>query len=254
LRELPAELAQNVARIKALNPGWEYRFYDDEDIVAFIGANYPAAVLASYQRISSRYGAARADLFRYLLMYKVGGVYLDIKTAPTRPLDSVLLGTDRYVLSYWQNEGATESWGMHHEIRDIPGGEFQQWYIICVPGHPALKAAIENVLTNIDNYIPSLHGVGKKGVLRVTGPIAYTRAVFDHLPGTAYRIVDSTKDLGLQYNLYAKQSHQTAFKSHYSLQTAPVVTLGFRKRQLTHVYAVAQYLYHFLTGRPQPGP
>lgn len=254
LRDLPLELAQNVAHIKALNPAWEYRFYDDDDIVAFIGAHYPPVVLAGYLRISPKYGAARADLFRYLLMYKVGGVYLDIKTVPTRPLDTVLLDTDRYVLSYWQNEGATESWGMHHEIRDIAGGEFQQWYIICAPGHPALKAAIESVLANIDNYIPSLHGVGKKGVLRVTGPIAYTRAVFDHLPGTAHRMVDSSKDLGLQYNLYAKQAHQTAFKSHYSLQTAPVVMLGFRKRQLTHVYAVLQYLYHVLTGRPQPGP
>jgi mannosyltransferase OCH1-like enzyme len=149
-RDLPAELAANVAHLKAVNPGWEYRFYDDADIVAFIERHYSAAVAAQFHRIDPKYGAARADVFRYLLMYKMGGVYLDIKSLATRPLDDVLRPDDQFILSGWNND--LQSWGSHYELRDIPTGEFQQWHIVCAPGHPYLKAVLENVMANIGLY------------------------------------------------------------------------------------------------------
>lgn len=73
-----------------MNPGWEHRLYDDADIEAFIRESYGDEILAYYHRIDRRYGAARADLFRYLLLYRLGGVYLDIKSTTVRPLDEVL--------------------------------------------------------------------------------------------------------------------------------------------------------------------
>ncbi len=155
---LPSEIEKNVVNIRTLNPGWEYRLYDDDDIVEFIKNNYEPFVLGYYNRINPEYGAARADLFRYLLMHKYGGVYLDIKSAPTKPLDTVLMPDDRYLLSHWRNgkgerfEGA----GLHPELHNIPGGEFQQWHIVAAPGHPFLKAVIKKVLRNIDRVQPRL--------------------------------------------------------------------------------------------------
>jgi mannosyltransferase OCH1-like enzyme len=246
-RELPAQLAANVAHLKAANPDWEYRFYDDADIVGFIEQHYSAAVAERFHRISPKYGAARADVFRYLLMYKVGGVYLDIKSLATRPLNDVLRPDDRFILSGWNDD--MQSWGSHYELRDIPTGEFQQWHIVCAPGHPYLKAVLENVMANIDRYIPSQHGVGKNGVLRVTGPIAYTRAIHAVLEQFPHRVADSSLELGFEYNVYRNQSHETAFKSHYSLQTAPLVTMRFWKRQQSHLFACIQFVYDLITGR-----
>lgn len=110
---LPAAIEDNVQKMRLANPGWEYRLYDDEDIPRFIGTEYGAAVLARYQRINPKYGAARADLFRYLLMYKVGGAYFDIKASLERPLDAVIRADDRYLLSCWDNEAGQlhEGWG-----------------------------------------------------------------------------------------------------------------------------------------------
>ena len=72
-KSLPAELQENVDNLKRLNPGWTHLLHDDDDIQAFILDNYGPGVLSYYERINPRYGAARADLFRYLLLYKSGG-------------------------------------------------------------------------------------------------------------------------------------------------------------------------------------
>src|SRR5450432_3003830 len=50
-----------------LNPEYEYRFHDDDDIIDFIKNNFPD-YLEGYKKI--KYGASKADLWRYLIMYK----------------------------------------------------------------------------------------------------------------------------------------------------------------------------------------
>jgi mannosyltransferase OCH1-like enzyme len=243
-RTLPERLQANVTQLRELNPDWEYRFYDDADIATFIQANYPPVVWEYYERIDKRYGAARADLFRYLLMYKVGGVYLDIKSGATRPLDSVLLPDEQFILSKWHTaDGGYEHWGLVFDLRHLLGGEYQQWHIICVPGHPFLKAVLEQVFANIDKYDPHLHQTGKRGTLRVTGPVPYTLAIERIRTQYAHRVVDSRNVLGLEYNVYdGDQGHVKVFKGHYSLQTASIVKLSPLKRQVSHLYGLAQFL------------
>ncbi|MCA3362157.1 MAG: hypothetical protein INF74_09420, partial [Roseomonas sp.] len=62
-----------------MNPDWEYRLYEDADCERFIRENYDAETFKLFRSIHPDYGAARADFFRYLLLYRLGGVYLDIK-------------------------------------------------------------------------------------------------------------------------------------------------------------------------------
>jgi len=243
-RKLTPQLQENVDRLRALNPGWEYRFYDDADVAAFIKGNYPALVWEYFERIDPRYGAARADLFRYLLLYKVGGVYLDIKSSATRPLDEVIRPDDRFLLSKWHRaDGQYEVREGHYDIRHLDGGEYQQWHVVGAPGHPFLKAVIETTLANIDLYDPYLHQTGKRGVLRLTGPITYSLAIDPIMARHPHRVVDSRNELGFEYNVYPNQSHQNVFKSHYSMQTAPIVRMKPHKRVLSQVYRLMQYVH-----------
>ncbi len=225
--ELPGILEENVARLLSLNPDYEYRFYDDAAMVAFIAEHYDTRVLKAFQRINPKYGAARADLFRYLVIYRCGGVYIDIKSSFERPMRETILPDDQYLLSKWQN-GSTdqfEGWGLYHDLRAIPGGEFQQCHIIAAPGHPFLKAVIENVLRNIDRYNPVLHGVGFIGVLRVTGPIAYTLAITPLLGAHAHRRVDSQAEMGFIYSVYRddERAHRALYAHHYSRLREPII-------------------------------
>lgn len=224
---LPPEINENIEKIKAMNPGWDYRYYNDNDILQFIKDNFGNKILDYFNRINPSYGAARADLFRYLVVYKCGGVYLDIKSSLTAPLDSILTDNDTYLLSYWKNKPGDEfeGFGLHPELNPEKG-EFQQWHVISAPGHPFLKAVIEAVLRNIDTYIPSLHGVGQHGVLRVTGPVAYTLAINRLLSAYPCRIVNTEEDIGLKYSIYKKFSHMHIAKAgHYTLLKDSVILL-----------------------------
>ncbi len=229
-KQLPPIVQANVDKIRSMNPSWEYRFYDDDDMADYVGTQYGDAMLDSYCRINKKYGASRADFFRYLLMYKEGGVYLDIKSSMDRPLDAVLRPDDVYLLSRWRNSVGEmyEGWGMHDQLKEFGGHEFQQWHIIAAPGHPFLRAVIERVLDNIDRYNPLLHDTGKGGVLRVTGPIAYTQSITPLLQRNKYRLVDSQGDLGLVYSIFGAASnlaHKSIFRFHYTELQEPVATL-----------------------------
>lgn len=253
-KDLPSELKNNVEKLKRLNAGWEYKLYDDSDITDFIKKHYEPHVLEKFQRIDQKYGAARADLFRYLLIYKLGGFYLDIKASMDVPLDTVLRPDDEYILAQWNNNGQFKQWGTHYDLPHVEGGEFQQWHIGAAPGHPFLKATIENVLANIEKYNPSLHGIGKTGVIKVTGPVAYTASIAPLMPLYPHRLVKDHKELGLSYSIYNNESdlqvneiHKKSFNSHYSLQTNPIIKLSIRK----HAFAVFTSFLNVIHGLMQ---
>ncbi len=255
-RNLPAEFQKNVDQLKTLNPEWEHRLYDDDDIRQFISDVYGLGILAYFNRINPRYGAARADLFRYLLLYKYGGVYLDIKSTFTQPIDQVLKPDDRYLLAKWSNKpGAKrEGWGMPKELEMIPGGEFQQWHIVATPGHPFLKAVIERVLDNIDCYKPWLHGTGGNGVLRLTGPIAYTLAIHPLLPLHPHRLVNDEAELGLVYSMLTSSSHKPLFKGHYTTLTESVVKMSGVENAMARMYSLAKKTKRRVSRLISPAP
>lgn len=196
----PVEAAANIAGLKAMNPGWTYRYWSDRDVHDFIRDRYGWDMLKLYLRINPCYGAARADLFRYLCVYALGGVYLDVKAGSRRPLDEVLRPDDRFLLSGWRNgPGDTYAgWGLHEEVRGVEGGERQQWHVIAAAGHPFLQAVIEAVTARLVAYMPSRHGVGWSAVLRTTGPIAYTLAIAPLRDRYPYRAFDA-QAAGLVY-------------------------------------------------------
>lgn len=225
---LPVPLQENINRIRLLNPGWEHRLYDDADIEGIILQYYGQDMLDIYHLIDPAYGAARADLFRYLLIYAQGGVYLDMKSTTTRPLDEVLWPDDHYILSKWDGN-KYYGWGLHPELAGIERGEFQQWHVIAAAGHPFLHAVLEQVIRNILHYEVATSGVGFKGVIRTTGPLAYTFAIEAIRPLHPYRQVEIEQDLGVIYSIYDSSSadrnknHRQISKKHYTELDIPLI-------------------------------
>ena len=241
---LPPELERNVEHIRAINPDWDYRLYGAEHMVAFIRQHYDERMLSYFERINPRYGAARADLFRYLLMYQCGGVYLDIKSSLRRSLNEVLRADDQYLLSRWSNKAGEEfeGWGLYPEI-GAADGEFQQWHIVAAAGHPFLRAVIERVLHNIARYNPVLDGQGWIGVMRATGPIAYTLAIRPLLQRHPHRIVDAAGELGFSYSIYPRapsSPHQALFRAHYTQLAEPVVRQAAADKVLSWTLSAAK--------------
>lgn len=213
---LPPEVLGNIAFLQRNNPDWQHRIYEDDDALSFISNNYSAEILSLYQSLNEAYGAARADFLRYLLVYKLGGVYLDLKSSITKKLDDVLTDSDSYILAHWDNKPGDfyQGWGIFPELP--PPGEYQQWHIMAEPGHPFLAAAIEEVATRIRQYTPEKTGVGFRAVLRTTGPIAYTSAISRILNLHPHRKI-RVNDFGLIYSIVAHEGHA----AHHRLSMRP---------------------------------
>ena len=220
---LPNEIQKNLNLLKTMNPEWEFKLYDDADIEHYISSFYPD-LLGTFHKINPKYGAAKADFFRYLLMYREGGVYLDIKSSLSRPLKEIINPDDKYILTHWTQYSPEFKLGYLKGITN-PHGELHQWHIIAVKGHPFLKHVIENVCRNIDNYNSIIHGCGKMAVLKVTGPIAYTETITPLLDKYPNRLVLSHEDIGLTYSfMKSYDGHHKFFEQvHYTKLEEPII-------------------------------
>jgi GR25 family glycosyltransferase involved in LPS biosynthesis len=210
-------IKDNIKHTRNLNPAWVLKIFDYSDIEDYISRFHPGRIYNSYNSINPEYGAGKADFFRYILMYDMGGVYMDDKSGSRKPLDDIILESDQYILTHWEENEWSEELGNDR-------GEFQQWHIICKPKHPFLKAVIDSVLKNIDEYSVCKDGVGSK-LLQITGPVMYTKAIIPLLPYYYHRIIDTHNQAGLVYNNTGSgYDHRNKDgKTHYTLLKTPII-------------------------------
>ena len=217
-------IQKNINKLKRMNPDWDYFLYDDVDIINYLKINCDPEILRVYNMINPEYGPARADFFRYILMYQQGGIYLDIKSSVNIPFNSIIKRDDEYILSHWITRE-------QREILNYTNGEFQQWHIICRPFHPFLESVINNVIKNIYNYDFERDGYGKIAVLKLTGPIVYTQSIIPLLPKYKHTIYRRNEYIGLVYSIFSiiGYRHENLFKKHYSLLKTPLVLKTYIK-------------------------
>jgi len=226
-RPLPPDLSTVVAQVRETNPTWDHRLYDDARMTDYVSTHFGPEVARYLTMIDDHYLAARADLFRYLVVYREGGVYLDVKSLTRRPLDDVLRADDLFLLAQWNNaDGNFTGFGVHPEVAHVPGGEYQQWWLAGAAGHPFLRAAILRVMRNLDAYRVRGAGVGMHGVLRTTGPLAYTAAIAPIVREHPCRRLADEREVGLAYSTLPGLTHARADPQHYSRQWRPVVRVG----------------------------
>ncbi len=151
------------------NPEYEYRFCDDDDMIDFISSDFPA-YLEAYKKI--KYGASKADLWRYLIMYKYGGVYADLDCRCINPLRQWIEPGARYVTQLGINN------------------DFCQWLIISIPKNPIFLKAAQKALQNVElnSFQAEFHGFEvADGLLsiRVKEPLIKVNDKVFGLAGTA---------------------------------------------------------------------
>ena len=87
------EIAKKFIKAKEItlknNPNLIEKFFDDSMIDDYIKKNFSHRIYNAYNSINKDYGPARADFFRYLVIYKEGGIYLDIDSVINKNLDSL---------------------------------------------------------------------------------------------------------------------------------------------------------------------
>jgi hypothetical protein len=217
------EILDNWSNLKRLNPTWLHHPFDDVMQEDFIRKYYDKDVLKTYLSIDPFYGAARSDLFRYLLIFEKGGGWLDSKSTCKLPLDTILKTEDHYLLSNWKNlETGLVTKGIWRDIT-LPCPEFQNWFIFSAPRHVFLEKTIENVLKKLRNYHPLISGVGRQAVVTTTGPIMYTQSIFPLLESYEKTIFSSFEH-GFRYSIFPGWTgHNGPQKSHYINRTNSLI-------------------------------
>ena len=212
---------ENIQKIKNDHKDWDVYVYDLKDMSNFIYKHYGDNVLKYFNKLNPSYGPAISDFFRYLLLFKIGGVYLDVKSALTLNLNDIIFSNDKFLISFWGQ--SHPGWGNNPRLKGKRC--YQQWFIICEPLHPFLSLTISNVMENIDHYKVKTHGIGKDGVLNVTGPVPYTNSILRLKDFHDHRLFDSETS-GLKYSILEnsnKIKHQEYFNNHYSSCKLPIV-------------------------------
>ena len=166
------------------NPEYEQILCTDTMARAFMSTFMGGYARRAYEMLVP--GAAKADLLRYCLMYEYGGVYLDGKSG-AKSLRDMIRGKDKMLISTWN------SLFDPIERPEFAGfyrfGEFQQWWLACVPRHPFMKKLIEKVVRSVDARLKSkqLRKAGFMGyfynidVLKLTGPLVFSAEVIDYV-------------------------------------------------------------------------
>ena len=237
ISSLSDEFLQNIQNISRINPGWKISLYSAQDREDFIRTNYDAKVLGAYLSIDSDYGAARADLFRYLLIYKMGGLYLDIKSTSTKFLDGFISENDTFITANWPSYMDGVDLRKMEIHRELGYREYLSWFILSSPENIILEKVIIEVLKNIEQYSPMKFGVGKYGVLRTTGPIPYSIAVHPFVINGVARVAD-IEDIGLKYSIFNIQDLSlkhpgTRSKEHYTNLKIPVILKSKLRSEIT---------------------
>lgn len=212
--KLPDVIDNRVAAMRARNPNWNYTRFDDEGVEAFMRAYSWPELLKQYRRLTTP--ITRIDVFKYLLIYRLGGVYLDIKSTALMAFDNVFYPHDHYILTGWCDPASPDCFNAR---------EYMQWCIMAEPYHPYLRAVLDAITVNIDQYNVKRCGVGKPAVLALTGPYVYTDTIRSIETQHPHRHALYMTDLRLRYTvLDHAQSHERLFHNHYTLNVHPLVS------------------------------
>lgn len=139
---LPARLASNLKLWYHMNPEYEYRYYDDSNMDAYMQAYADFVVpgsLSAYNTMRVRFprmGALASDIFRLVLVSREGGVWADADARCRAPLRNFISPEDEFVSGIGQR------------------GDPHQWCFAAVPRHPFILETLRRSISSIRSDTP----------------------------------------------------------------------------------------------------
>lgn len=174
--KLPLKIVNIMEAVTIDNPEFEILYFDAQQRRAFVSEmcqSWPS-IIDIYDSLEPT--AYQADLWRYLVLYKYGGVYMDVGMQPLRPLRKMLKDSDDFVSVEDDGQGILNS------------------FIATRAKDKVLGMAIINVAESVYNHD---YGVN---ALDITGPLTLKRA-FNEVRNVDRRIpLGEYESQGIHYN------------------------------------------------------
>lgn len=154
--------------LQIMAPNWQFRQFFTNQLAEFIETYEPSSkALQSFHQIQPI--AYKTDLFRYIALYHLGGVYADSKIVINIPLDQMIPtsgsfltvnNSPRFIVNSWMGFKPHSSL-MRHAIDQIIANVENRYYG-STPGHPTgcrLLQSIFNDLPDQNQYHQLFHPV-----------------------------------------------------------------------------------------------
>lgn len=132
-RTLPPGIRRQVQQVQEANPNFTHILFDDQDCREFIKQNFPREVLFAYDSLLP--GAYKADLWRYCILFRNGGMYLDCKFAPAKGFTFETMVHQEHFCKD-RAEHFLNRRGVYNA------------FMITKPGNPYLQKAIQRIVKN----------------------------------------------------------------------------------------------------------
>jgi mannosyltransferase OCH1-like enzyme len=120
-----------INQVKQLNQNYKYYYFTTHQSRNFIKKYYPD-ILEHYDALLP--GAYKSDLWRYCILHKYGGFYMDVRMFPYMSFDSIVTKDTEFM-----------------SCLDVHQNMLYQAILGCVPGSKFMKNAIDECVENIKN-------------------------------------------------------------------------------------------------------
>jgi hypothetical protein len=189
---LPLALALEVRRFRRLNHDYSFSFFDDQQMAAYMDSNYAGhPILQVFKDV--RMPVLKADIWRYCILFREGGIYCDIKTTVTVPFRELLHDDYSELVSFeglsWKDLSfpgpyADSSIFLGSPPASIksrleyPDNTILNWMICFEKGSPILEEVINLIVRHSHFFRNRIFENVSMAGNHFTGVIAFTQAVW----------------------------------------------------------------------------
>ena len=157
-KNLPPKMRECMETLKKQNPEFNHHLYDEAECYEFIKDNFDPEVAEAYNALIPK--AYKADLWRCCILYKRGGIYLDIKYYCADGFKLIKL-TDK---EYFVHDSTC------YTVDEVIVDGIYNALLVCLPGNEKLKKSIDCI---VDNVKTQYYG---KSDLEPTGPLCLAKS------------------------------------------------------------------------------
>ena len=174
------------------HPTFNFYFYNDDDMDQFMNQfwrNHP--IYNIYK--GTKFGASKADIWRYCILFTLGGIYLDIDSQILFDMESIDENWNE-LISFEENVMAGFSWHYDWPCREFfqkhnfvenslvcPNNIVLQWLMIFRPSHPILLRTINLIVENSQYYLNKEFDNVLHAVVSYSGPVIFSQAVWEYV-------------------------------------------------------------------------
>lgn len=174
-----------------LNPGVNFHYFNDLDMDDYMGDVWGKhEVFDIYSKC--KFGPMKADIWRYCILYERGGIYIDIDAQlkidllSITPEVSELLSFERFPINGALFEDHSFDYGYFKERNfrndrlPFPNQPVMQMVLFFQKNHGILSRVIDLIVQRYNFYRGREFASPFHAILNFTGPVVFTRAVWDY--------------------------------------------------------------------------